>query len=115
MKSDSDKSETVTKPEAQGTLAATACSTTIRGKLTMKDGRLPTVANMRALFEKMVNDTACLKKNTPIGVMEINGKFDHYMHPDTDTLWIGFALGMRCAQRITDTLLSNDELKNGGQ
>ncbi len=26
MKSDSDKSETVTKPEAQGTLAATACS-----------------------------------------------------------------------------------------
>jgi hypothetical protein len=101
--------ETPTKPEAQGTLAATACSTTIRGKLTMKDGRLPTVANMRVLFEKMVNDTECLKKNTPIGVMEINGKFDHYMHPDTDTLWIGFALGMRCAQRITDTLLSNEK------
>lgn len=70
----------------------------------MKDGRLPTVDGMRLHFEKMVNDTPVLKKNTPIGIMEINGKFSHYMDPDTDTLWIGFALGMRCSQRLVDAI-----------
>lgn len=90
----------VNEAESKAGLAASGGSTTtIRGKLTMKDGRLPTVANMRRHFEQMVEQTQVLKKNTPMGIMEINGQFDHYMHADTDTLWIGFALGMRCAQR----------------
>ena len=76
----------------------------------MKDGRLPTVANMRKLFEEAVNSTPALKKNTPLGIMEINGQFSHYMHPDTDTLWIGFAIGLRMAQRMADALSSNDKL-----
>ena len=31
--------------------------------------------------------------------MTINDQFHHYMDPDTDTLWIGFALGVRWQER----------------
>ncbi len=57
------------------------------------DGTI-TVAEMRTYFERSI-------KGTPLGTMDINGEFDHYMDADTDTLWIGFALGMRCAERIS--------------
>lgn len=60
-----------------------------------------TVADMRDYFERAVNDTPSLKANTPLGVMEINEQFAYYMDRDTDTMWIGFAIGMRCAERIT--------------
>lgn len=59
------------------------------------------MAEMRIYFERAVKDTPVLEKNTPLGVMEINSAFSHYMDADTDTLWIGFALGMRCHQRTT--------------
>lgn len=55
---------------------------------------------MREHFERMVRETSKLKDNTPLGIMEINGKFHHYMDADTDTMWLGFALGMRCAERL---------------
>lgn len=32
--------------------------------------------------------------------MMVNGKFSHYADPDTDTMWLGFALGMRCQERL---------------
>ncbi len=59
-----------------------------------------TVEEMRRYFEKSINDTPALKANTPLEIMTINGRFSHYMIPDTDTMWIAFALGMRCAERI---------------
>lgn len=69
--------------------------------LTIKDkpGRI-TVAEMRSYFEGAINNTPALKANTPLSVMEINEQFAYYMDRDTDTMWIGFALGMRCAERI---------------
>lgn len=69
--------------------------------LNIKDvpGRI-TVDEMRRYFEKSVNDTACLKANTPLGVVNINENFLHYATPETDTMWLGFALGMRCAERV---------------
>lgn len=69
--------------------------------LTIKDkpGRI-TVAEMRGYFEGAVNNTPALKANTPLGAMEINEQFSHYLDADTDTMWIGFALGMRCAERV---------------
>lgn len=69
--------------------------------LTIKDkpGRI-TVAEMRSYFEGAINNTPALKANTPLGAMEINDTFSHYLDSDTDTMWIGFALGMRCAERI---------------
>jgi hypothetical protein len=41
-----------------------------------------------------------LRDTTPLGIVEVNGEFSHYMNPETDTFWLGFALGMRCAERV---------------
>lgn len=59
-----------------------------------------TVKLMRHYFEGAIQQTAAFMDNTPLGVVEVNGEFSHYMDPDTDTMWLGFALGMRCAERI---------------
>lgn len=59
-----------------------------------------TKATMREYFEKSINATPAFKKNIPLGIMEINGEFSHYMNPTTDTMWLGFAIGMRCAERL---------------
>lgn len=59
-----------------------------------------TVAEMRSHFEGAINNTPALKASTPLGVIEINEQFAYYMDRDTDTMWIGFALGMRCAERV---------------
>ena len=69
--------------------------------ITEGDGKLPKVV-MRTYFERMVNDTPTLKENTPLESVTVNGQFSHYMDPETDTMWIGFALGMRCAQRVAN-------------
>jgi hypothetical protein len=57
-------------------------------------------AEIQAYFEGAVNNTPALKANTPLGAITINGEFSHYADPDTDTMWIGFVLGMRCAERV---------------
>lgn len=59
-----------------------------------------TRAEMRKYFEKTICDTPMLRGKVPLGIMEVNGEFSHYMDPDTDTMWIGFAIGMRCAERL---------------
>lgn len=57
----------------------------------------PTLEEMRVQFEEVVRSSPRLSQSTPLGIMEINGLFAHYMHPDTDTMWIGFGLGYRKA------------------
>lgn len=57
-------------------------------------------ALIRHYFEGMVANTPSLKANTPLGTVTVNGEFSHYADGDTDTMWLGFALGMRCAERI---------------
>lgn len=59
-----------------------------------------TVAEMRRYFEQAIENTPALKENTPLGIMEINEQFAYYMNADTDTMWLGFALGMRAAERL---------------
>ena len=77
--------------------------------LTIKDkpGRI-TVADMRQHFERAINDEPALKASTPLGVMEINEQFAYYMDKDTDTMWLGFALGMRCAERVATASQQQD-------
>ncbi|MFS2049753.1 hypothetical protein ACEN9J_02765 [Variovorax sp. Varisp41] len=58
-----------------------------------------TAAEMRALFEESIRQTKVFADNTPMGTMEVNGEFSHYMDSTTDSMWIGFAIGMRCAER----------------
>lgn len=57
-----------------------------------------TIDEARRIFEEAIKSHPRLGPNTPLGVMEVNGKFHHYMNPDTDTLWIGFALGLQYSE-----------------
>lgn len=57
-------------------------------------------ALMRHYFEGAITNTPSLKSNTPLGAVLVNGEFSHYADSDTDTMWLGFALGMRCAERV---------------
>jgi hypothetical protein len=59
-----------------------------------------TVADMRALFEASVRNTAALSRHLQLGIVEKGGVFSHYSHETTDIAWCGFALGLRCAERI---------------
>jgi len=58
------------------------------------------IEEIRALFETTVKGSKRLASTTPLGTMEINGEFHHYMDPDTDTMWIGFALGVRTVEQL---------------
>ena len=59
-----------------------------------------TDAEMKHQFEVSINSTPAFKANTPLGVVCVNGEFSHYANADTDTMWLGFAIGMRAAERI---------------
>lgn len=63
-----------------------------------RPGCIP-VAEMRSHFETSINSTPVFKANTPLGTVEVNGVFSHFTNHDTDTMWLGFALGMRAAER----------------
>lgn len=68
-------------------------------KLVVKDspGKI-TVADMRLMFETAVQSTETLRGLSLEGC-DIGGQF-HYIAPDTDHAWFGFALGLRCAERV---------------
>jgi hypothetical protein len=57
------------------------------------------LSEIKQAFEDYVKNSKRFKDNTPLETMEINGVFHHYMNPDTDTMWIGFALGFRTAEQ----------------
>lgn len=49
---------------------------------------------LRAEFERICKLPEVLKQiNFPLGAMQMNGGFHHYMDSDTDSAWIGFKLG----------------------
>ena len=43
-----------------------------------------------------------------IGTMTVNGKFHHYMDPDTDNAWMGFEAGYRKASEENERLYMVD-------
>jgi hypothetical protein len=60
------------------------------------------IDELKSCFERAILQTPSLAKNTPLGVMKINNEFSHYMDSDTDTLWIGFAMGMRYYSHLSN-------------
>lgn len=60
------------------------------------------VADMRPLFERSIEDTPLLSKTFKLGFAanKSSMEFVHYLSPETDAAWVGFALGMRCAERL---------------
>lgn len=67
--------------------------------ITDRDGCI-TKKEMRALFEGSINQTRLFSERMPLGAVTFNGEFDHYDDSNTDTMWLGFAIGMRCAERL---------------
>lgn len=68
-------------------------------KINDRPGCIP-VAQMRHYFEGAINSTPVLKASRPLDVVTSAGEFQHYADPGTDSMWTGFALGMRAAERI---------------
>lgn len=58
------------------------------------------IESLREYFEKYISESPKFRGTTPLGKMMVNDEFHHYMNPDTNTLWIGFAIGMRLAKKI---------------
>jgi hypothetical protein len=59
-----------------------------------------TKAVMRTYFERSINDTKVLREKVDLAAVTASGEFERYADAGTDNLWIGFALGMRAAERI---------------
>ena len=72
------------------------------------------VDTMRLYFERMVRDTPAFAQNTPLDAISINGQFSHFVDPETDTMWLGFALGMRCHERVASGAQQGGERKENG-
>ncbi len=68
-------------------------------KINDRPGCIP-VAQMRHYFEGAITSTPVLKASRPLDAATSGGKFQHYVDPGTDSMWTGFALGMRAAERI---------------
>ena len=102
-----DSKQTSNAEQSPGSAGAHG-STTAPKKLNLKDRPgVIAVSEMRRHFERMVADTPHFQNRTPLRVMEINGQFSHYMDANTDTMWLGFALGMRCAERLSNADISH--------
>lgn len=54
---------------------------------------------LRRYFEGAITQTPALA-HLPLKAVEIRGHFNHYEDPRIDNLWVGFALGMRCHERV---------------
>lgn len=57
------------------------------------------VALMRRYFELAMSTTPHFKTQ-PLGFVEASGEFCHYSNAYTDAMWMGFAIGMRCHERV---------------
>ena len=66
--------------------------------------------DLRKLFEYAVKNSKLLKGNTPLGIMEVEGVFQCYLEPDTDTLFIGFVMGFNMSK--PENLSYYEEHKN---
>ena len=63
-------------------------------------GKLPTTGQMREWFEAVMRDTATVKKHTKPEPKLNDGQFVGYADPETDAMWVGFAVGQRMAVRF---------------
>lgn len=66
-----------------------------------RDGTI-SKAEMQRMFEQAVRDTPALKATAEIGsAVMTDGVIDYYADEKTNALWAGWALGMRCAERLS--------------
>ena len=70
--------------------------------------------DLRKLFEYAVKNAKSLKNNTPLGIMEVEGVFQGYFDPDTDTLFIGFVMGFNMSKPENLSKYEEDTNENKG-
>ena len=58
------------------------------------------IAEMRRIFEAIVNTTPVFKRDFSLVPVMDGEKFAGYKDDTTDTVWVGFAIGTRNADRI---------------
>lgn len=63
-----------------------------------------TVDELRTQFEAAVRQVGVLARRLPLEAEVVAGQFRRYYYTDTDMAWIGFAIGMRNAERLTREL-----------
>ena len=68
---------------------------------------------LRNYFEGAVTQTATLAAALPLDRVFVAGEFQQYLRPETQTAWVGFALGMRCAERMQAAVDSPGGLGRG--
>lgn len=66
---------------------------TLRGR----DRSTDSLSKAKEAIDKPVATKAKPFEKIQVWYVNVNDKFHHYMNPDTDTMWIGFACGMRWA------------------
>ena len=64
---------------------------------------------IRKLFEHSIQSTPAFAGTTPLGVVTINGNFSHFANPETEKMWLGFALGMRLSERFQGPIPSRSQ------
>lgn len=79
------------------TLAGLDRDPSIRALVVDADGELPAAA-IRVLFEE------CLRQTSGLRGYALRREGPGYQSVRTDDLWMGFALGVRCGERILPTL-----------
>lgn len=67
-------------------------------KIGDRAGVLP-VAKLRSMFEAAVRGTPRLAREVRLDPLYSADEFLGYVARDTDTMWFGFSLGLRCAER----------------
>jgi hypothetical protein len=69
---------------------------------------------MRVYFERGINETEVLKAQLPLDSITRDG-LTEYANAETQATWIGFALGMRCAERVAAASQAAAEVSEGIQ
>lgn len=57
---------------------------------------------LRQQFEELIAHSTRWRFSTPLNCLLVNDRFHHYMDPDTDTLWLGFLMGVNATNRLAD-------------
>lgn len=58
------------------------------------EGVIP-VARIKEIFEQIVNETPTMRRSIILAVWQ-----DQYADPTTQSMFAGFAIGLRCAERF---------------
>jgi hypothetical protein len=88
------------------------------GQLVIRDREgCISVKAVQAYFEGSVRSTEALCKQFPLNRNVMGDEFIEYVSFKTQAAWIGFAIGMRCLQRVAKAQTATDGVNasEGGQ